>query len=86
MSTLNESSSSCLGGLAKVKKITRSVSMLLCNSCYWTATELDDRMTNKPCPICSKPLEAVPLERGEIFSFEIDSMKGVVLEFKRKER
>lgn len=82
---MNESS--YLTGLAKVKKITRSVSMLLCNSCYWTATELEeDRMTNKGCPTCSKPLEAIPLERGEIFSFDLDSMKGVILEFKRKER
>jgi hypothetical protein len=42
-------------------------------------------MTNK-CPICSKPVEAIPLQSGEIFSFDVDSMKDVILEFKRNER
>lgn len=83
MSVLDESS--VLGGITKVKKISRSVSMLLCNSCYWCATELENRMTNS-CPICGKPVEAIPLEKGEIFTFDVDSMKGVILEFKRNER
>lgn len=83
MSVLNESS--YLGGTAKVEKISRSVSMLLCNSCYWSATELEERGA-RACPSCTNPVEAIPLEKGEIFSFDIDGKKGVVLEFKRKER
>lgn len=83
MNILNESS--CLGGLAKIKRISRSVSLLLCNACYWCATELEDRMTNK-CPTCNNTVEAIPLEKGEICSFDVDNKKGVVLEFKRSER
>lgn len=83
MSIVNESS--YVGGLGKVKKISQSVSMLLCNSCYWSATELEER-GERACPSCTNPVEAIPLEQGEIVSFDIDGKKGVVLEFKRKER
>jgi hypothetical protein len=83
MSTINESS--YVGGLAKMKKISRSVSMLLCNSCYWSATELEERGAHE-CPSCTNPVEAIPLEKGEIVSLDVDGKKGVVLEFKRKER
>jgi hypothetical protein len=77
---------SYLGALANVKRISRSVSMLLCNSCYWCATELEEDRKDKVCPSCTNPVEAIPLEKGEIFSFDIDNMRGVILEFKRRER
>ena len=82
MNIINETTS--LQGIAKIKTISRSVSMLLCNSCYWCATQLEDRETTT-CQGCANAVEAIPIESGETFSFDLDSMKGVVLEFKKKE-
>lgn len=59
--------------------------MLLCNSCYWCATELEEQRVDA-CPTCDTAIEAIPLQVGEIISFDVDSKKGVILEFKRAER
>ena len=70
------------GENANVKTASRSVNMLLCNSCYWCATQLEER-GNGVCPACSNATEAIPIGEGEIFSLEFDLKKGVSLRFKR---
>lgn len=68
-----------------IQRISRSVSMLLCNSCYWCATalqELEDYM----CPTCKTPVELIPLNDGEMFTYDHDLKKGVILEFKKATR
>jgi hypothetical protein len=71
--------------VAEVRKVPKSASMLLCNSCYWCATELEEQRV-KVCPACNIAIEAIPLQAGEIISLEVDSKKGVIFEFKRAER
>lgn len=70
------SQSSYLDGLVEVKRISRSVGLLLCNSCYWCATELEEERIDS-CPVCKKFVEAIPLQKGEIFTIDLDTMKGV---------
>lgn len=69
-------------GTTYVKTVSRSVNMLLCNSCYWCATQLEEREGNT-CPSCSNVIEAIPIGKGEIFSLEVDLKKDVSFQFKK---
>ena len=68
-----------------VQRISRSVSMMLCNSCYWCATALSE-IEDYRCPTCANAVEFVPLNNGEMFTYDHDTKKGVILEFKRASR
>jgi hypothetical protein len=68
-----------------IKRISRSVSMLLCNSCYWCATALQG-VDDYTCPACNTLVELIPLNEGEMFTYDHDTKKGIVLEFKRATR
>jgi hypothetical protein len=70
---------------AAIQRISRRVSFLLCNSCYWCATALQ-QMDFETCPVCKNAVEFIPLNEGEMFSYDHDSKKGVILEFKKAER
>lgn len=71
-----------MNGEAAIRRISRSVSFLLCNSCYWCATALQG-IEDYSCPACGSPVELIPLNEGEMFTYDHDSKKGVILEFKK---
>ena len=73
------------GQKLQVKKVRKIVSMLLCNSCYWCASALYDTEPGGKCPCCAQPVESIPLQEGEMFTFDYDTRTGVILEFKRPE-
>jgi hypothetical protein len=68
-----------------IKKVIKTVSMLLCNSCYWCATALYDNEIEK-CPRCDQLVEPIPLQDGEMVTFDYSAKKGVTLEFRKAEK
>lgn len=69
----------------QVKRVRKTVSLLLCNSCYWCATALDDSIVEGNCPSCMIGVESIPLNDGEMFSYDYSTNKGVILEFRRRQ-
>lgn len=55
---------------------------LLCNSCYWCASEIGGVGIRK-CPSCKHAVEPVPIVEGERFRFDYDPSRGVHLAFRR---
>jgi hypothetical protein len=60
----------------------KKVQFLICDSCFWCASVLDDSMAAGACPLCkSSMLESIPLAEGESCRFDHNPTRGVVLEF-----
>lgn len=57
----------------------------ICESCYWTATIFEMNSQNKhSCPACpNKLLALIPLCKNEQYFYEIDSKRGLDIEFTR---
>ncbi len=62
--------------------VNTPVSFLLCNSCYWCATEIGGVGIRK-CPSCRLAVEPLPIAADELFRFGYDRKSGVHLAFRR---
>jgi hypothetical protein len=61
----------------------RRVFFVLCNSCFWCASDIGDLGIEK-CPTCNNhAIEYMPISQGERFSFDYDKKRGVSLGFRR---
>lgn len=58
------------------------VFFLLCNSCYWRASQIGGLGIRK-CPSCRNTVEPLPIATGELFRFNYDKKSGVQLYFRR---
>jgi hypothetical protein len=64
-------------------ELPRQIHFLLCNTCYWCASDIDVR---KPmitqCPSCnSVEIESMPISDKELYKFDYHPKRGVILEF-----
>jgi len=65
------------------QNITPTPNFLLCKSCFWCASLLNNRPTVDVCPSCMKAeLESIPISLREIYKFDYDASRGVTLEFR----
>ena len=56
---------------------------LLCNSCFWCASDLNLRGTVEICPSClNGKVESMPISDNEIYTFHYSATRGVTLEFR----
>ena len=62
------------------RRFSEGIFFLLCNSCYWCASEMGGRLI-KSCPACNHQLEQLPIAGGELFRFDYGQMRGVRLDF-----
>ncbi len=54
---------------------------LICNSCLWCASWLDDDNSIQRCPTCtSEKLELIPIAETEAYRMDMDG-NGVSMEF-----
>jgi len=61
---------------------TSTANFLLCKSCFWCASLLDNRTSGDVCPSCMKAeLESIPISLHETYKFDYDASRGVTLEF-----
>jgi hypothetical protein len=61
-------------------RISRHVQFALCSSCFWCASYLDGRGTEK-CPSCSGAIESTPVAGNEMYTFDYDLRRGVTVDF-----
>lgn len=60
----------------------RKVQFLICDSCFWCASILEDGMPASRCPLCkSTKLESIPIAIGESYRFDYSIKSGIILEF-----
>ena len=62
---------------------------VLCESCHWCATYLDKARLplDNECPQCSSDmLSSFPILSSEAFTFDYSEVRGVELEFRRRNR
>ena len=56
--------------------------LVICNSCQWAASLLIDSYIFSKCPKCmSDNIEIIPVEDYEKYSFNINRIRGIDLEF-----
>jgi hypothetical protein len=73
-------------GLKKYQK-RGDIHFAICNSCFWCASfistnTLDTSYTPTKCPDCHEGnVESIALAQNEIYTFDYNSKRGVVLEF-----
>ena len=62
-----------------------SKNFLICKSCFWCASFLDQAQRSvEVCPSCmNSELESMPLSFDETYKFNYDARSGVTLEFGR---
>jgi phage FluMu protein Com len=57
--------------------------LVICNSCLWSASMLMDSYLFSKCPNCmSDNIEVIPVEDFERYSFNINKIRGIDIEFK----
>ena len=62
-------------------RISKQVNFTLCGSCFWSASYLDGRGIER-CPLCaSDKVESMPVAGNEMYSFDYDAKRGVVVDF-----
>ena len=60
----------------------RKAQFLICDSCFWCASILDERVVSGACPLCKGTLlESIPIAPDEAYRFDNNPKGGVVLEF-----
>jgi hypothetical protein len=73
------------------RRISDQISFLICQSCFWcasyisTVTAFTARREYSPptkCPICIEGnIESMSINKNEVYKFDYDTKRGVVLEF-----
>jgi hypothetical protein len=62
----------------------RKTTLLLCNSCYWISSLLDNAKNISHCPLCGAVLESLPVEKNECCTIEAAGAKtGLIIEFQK---
>src|SRR5919108_3258998 len=85
-----KSSRSSLIGIRK--RISEEISFLICQSCFWCASYVSTTTTftarrreaasPSRCPICIEgKIESMSINKNEVYKFDYDDKRGVVLEF-----
>jgi hypothetical protein len=55
---------------------------LICDSCFWCASVLEEREVSHTCPLChGTMLESIPIASNESYRFDHNLERGIVLEF-----
>jgi hypothetical protein len=56
-------------------------SLVICNSCYWSASNITEDAIAF-CPVCGKyNLESIPISINELYTYYYDIKKGLVIYF-----
>jgi hypothetical protein len=69
------------------KAIVKEIHLLLCRSCFWCASYFSMvRIINAKCPSCNNydKLESMPISYDEVYKFDYDQKRGIMLEFSKK--
>jgi hypothetical protein len=63
-------------------KLPMSIHFLLCNTCYWCASDIGSKSKCTKCPSCTGvEVESMPIAKNELCKFDYHSKRGITLEF-----
>ena len=63
-------------------KHPRQIHFLLCNTCYWCASDIGSKSKFTKCPSCNGvEIESMRLSDKELYEFDYHPKRGVTLEF-----
>ena len=68
------------------KAIVKEIHFLLCRSCFWCASYFKiGRVISTKCPSCNDDdkLESMPISYDEVYKFDYDQKRGIILEFSK---
>ena len=70
----------------KKRIITKQRHFLLCESCFWCASSIYLVSMDWICPVCSSnnnnnKVESISIQNNEIYKFDYNQRRGVILEF-----
>jgi hypothetical protein len=65
----------------------KEIHFLICESCFWCASRLnrieDEAISTTKCPSCNNNtrVESMPISYDEVYKFDYDPKRGVILKF-----
>jgi hypothetical protein len=63
-------------------KLQGHIRFLLCNTCYWCASDIGSKSKFTKCPSCnSVEVESLPISDKESYKFDHQPKRGITLEF-----
>ena len=63
-------------------KLPRQIHFLLCNTCYWCASDIGSKPKFTKCPSCNSfEVESMPIAKNELYKFDCYPKRGITLEF-----
>jgi len=64
-------------------RISKTVNFIVCGSCYWAASYLDERPVEK-CPACqSVNVDTMPVAGNESYVYDHNAKRGIIVDFTR---
>jgi hypothetical protein len=63
-------------------KLARQIHFLLCNTCYWCASDIGSKSKFTKCPSCnSVEVESMSIAKKELYKFDCYPKRGITLKF-----
>lgn len=67
----------------KVGRISRNVTFVVCGSCFWAASYLEEK-TAERCLACqSVNIDSIPVAGDEAYMYDYDTKRGIMMDFTR---
>jgi LSD1 subclass zinc finger protein len=66
-----------------VGRISRDVSFVVCGSCFWAASFLDGKTTERCLACQSVNIDTLPLAANEAYNYNHDAKRGIIVDFNR---
>lgn len=80
-SVLENSRKGIVAAKPTLNRISRKVSFLFCDQCFWSASVLNESFDSR-CMSCNNEIKcALPISSNEVFSYELNDKRGITLYF-----
>lgn len=64
-------------------RISRDVSFVVCGSCFWAASFLDGKTTERCLGCQSVNIDTLPLAGDEAYTYDYNTKRGIIVDFNR---
>ncbi|AIC16737.1 hypothetical protein NVIE_024730 [Nitrososphaera viennensis EN76] len=69
----------------ETEELYPTIILELCDNCKWSCSCLSTKDTIESCPVCKAAIRShVPMTSEEVSRIEIDSERGMILQFSRR--
>jgi hypothetical protein len=64
-----------------VGRVSKKVIFFMCGSCYWAASYLDGKITERCLSCNSANIDSMPVAGDEVYVYDYDTRRGIVVDF-----